>query len=401
MSWLPEAGDSAQRQQARDHTYQFSLQPVLDFDTDTEHHTTTPSTTAQQAPPQTVTSIVASAARPAHTSQEQLGAAENNPNNHSFLSIPPSQQAQDQATVLHSPSASRSGVNSGRGRRPTARGGISKRGVSSSAGTAAGGSSSRPRGALSHTKLCRDRLNGMFERLRRTLPAAPVGVEVKHKAQVLDYAITVLKAMVHRTSELEIELAVSSNRATMEWVNKLVAAAGATFTPVATEVMRVFAKRRGWRLGELWLTRRCNTDSTRIRLEFGAAVVNDGLGATTPTGEAVAAFAELSQSYTFAPGEGVQGRVWTSMRPEWLAGLRESNNFVRNELAQQFGMKTCLAVPVTVTGKIEAVICFYDTRHRPYDSQCVDLALRLTWALGNATGGKRAGTLDTDASKAR
>ncbi len=58
------------------------------------------------------------------------------------------------------------------------------------------------RGNLGHTQLCHNWLNSLFERLRTTLPTAQVGVEVKHKAQVLDYGISVLKSKVRRTSEL-------------------------------------------------------------------------------------------------------------------------------------------------------------------------------------------------------
>ncbi len=42
----------------------------------------------------------------------------------------------------------------------------------------------------------------MFEGLHTTLPITPVGVEVKHKVQILDYGIYVLKSKVRRTSEL-------------------------------------------------------------------------------------------------------------------------------------------------------------------------------------------------------
>lgn len=247
----------------------------------------------------------------------------------------------------------------------------------------------RGRGNLSHTKLCRDRLNGMFDRLRSTLPPAPAGVEVKHKAQVLDYAISVLKGMVARTAELEVELAVSSNEATMAWISRLVERAPA-FPVAATEVMRVFAARRRWALAELWLA---HGSRDSVSLVFGESVdptSTPGSDEDTPPVGGLLEFSDLSRAFSFAPGEGVQGRVWSSMRPEWLAGLGDPKTFARADLARRFGIKTCLAVPVTVTGKIEAVVCFYDTRHRPYDSQCVELAVRLTWALGNTTGGKRA-----------
>lgn len=243
---------------------------------------------------------------------------------------------------------------------------------------------------LSHTKMCRDRLNNMFERLRHTLPPAPSGVEVKHKAQLLEYAIVVLKNMVDRSDELEIELAVSSNRATMDWISKLVNRVD-TFPEAAEEVMRLFCRRRGWKQAELWIATKRPTDQISdpdksTILTFCKATTNE----TIPQGGSLEEFSKESECYSFKSREGVQGRVWSSMRPEWVSGLTDLKNFKRAALAKKYGVKACLAVPVTITGKIEAVMCFYDIKHRPYDTQCLELAQRLAWALGNAIGGKRA-----------
>lgn len=246
-------------------------------------------------------------------------------------------------------------------------------------------------GTLSHTKMCRDRLNNMFERLRHTLPPAPAGVEVKHKAQVLDYAIDVLKGMVGRTSQLEIELAVSSNKATMDWISKLVAKVD-SLPEAAEEVMKLFSRRRGWMHAELWVAGKrpvpadADLEEATV-LTFCTAVSNEAMGRAAAN---LDRFSKESESYAFRAREGVPGRVWSSMRPEWVTGLMESKNFKRSSLARKYGVKVCLAVPVTITGKIEAVLCFYDVKHRPYNIQCRELAMRLAWALGNAIGGKRA-----------
>ena len=253
------------------------------------------------------------------------------------------------------------------------------------------GNSGGQSGALSHTKMCRDRLNNMFERLRHTLPPAPTGVEVKHKAQVLDYAIAVLHGMVDRTAQLEIELAVSSNKATMDWISKLVARTE-SFPEAAEEVMRLFARRRSWKHAELWVAGKrsmppdANLEESTL-LTLCTSISNDvyGRGASS-----LDRFSKQSESYSFKANEGVQGRVWSAMRPEWVTGLTDPKNFKRCSLAREHGVKVCLAVPVTITGKIEAVMCFYDVKHRPYDTQCRELAMRLAWALGNAVGGKRA-----------
>lgn len=253
---------------------------------------------------------------------------------------------------------------------------------SMSAGTGSG---------LSHTKQCRDRLNNAFERLKHTLPPPAPGVEVKHKAQVLDYAIMVFKGIVSRTSELEIELAVSSNKATMEWIWKVVSRMD-TLAQAAEEVMRLFIRRRGWLHAELWTaTKRpgskANDVDDSVVLSLCMGVENDGGGEERG---GLMGFSKASEKLHFRAKEGVPGRVWSSMRPEWVTGLTDEKRFRRCELARKYGLKVCLGVPVTITGRVDGVMCFYDVKHRPYDTQCLELAVRLAWALGNGIGGKRA-----------
>ncbi len=89
--------------------------------------------------------------------------------------------------------------------------------------------------------------------------------------------------------------------------------------------------------------------------------------------------AESSRAYTVALDGGVHGRLWASMGPEWRVGLNNAETFARVVLALRFASKTSLAV--NVAGKIKIVMCFYDPEHRPYDSQCVDIVMRLVWAV--------------------
>lgn len=48
------------------------------------------------------------------------------------------------------------------------------------------------------------------------------------------------------------------------------------------------------------------------------------------------------------------------MRPEWVPGLWDIRYFRRAALATKYGLKVCLAVAITIKGKIEGIICFYD-----------------------------------------
>lgn len=97
--------------------------------------------------------------------------------------------------------------------------------------------------------------------------------------------------------------------------------------------------------------------------------------------EALAEFARASTGFQFRPRVGMPGRVWSSRRAEWLAGLDDSEAFRRSPLASQFGMKTCLAVPLVFGGEVHSVMAFYTTQPRPYDPTCLDLATALSDAL--------------------
>ena len=94
-------------------------------------------------------------------------------------------------------------------------------------------------------------------------------------------------------------------------------------------------------------------------------------------------FAHISKNFQFRPRIGMPGRVWSSRRAEWLPGLDDNESYRRATLAQQFGMKTCLAVPVIIGGQVHSVCAFYSTTPRSYNSQCHDLATTLAESLTN------------------
>jgi hypothetical protein len=281
---------------------------------------------------------------------------------------------------------------------------------------------------LSHTKLCRDRLNSMFERLRDTLPPPPPGTDIKHKAQVLDYACAVLKDMVERTAMLEAELALSSMRSTNAWANRTVEESP-SFITAASKVMSLFCLHREWTMAELWISSQGPHASSAGSAGSGAVAGSclagsDGFtnsrppGATSSDGRDVgslhlgsclfrdpgvvtrdaglAAFVATARAHILSPDVGIIGRAWSSMRPDWVTGINNRQIFVRSKEASLAGLQTCFALPIAVGGRVEAVVVFYDKKHRAQDNTCLEVAMRLTWALGNAVGAKRASSLQPE-----
>lgn len=95
----------------------------------------------------------------------------------------------------------------------------------------------------------------------------------------------------------------------------------------------------------------------------------------------IAEFARQSKPFEFRPRVGMPGRVWTSRRAEWLTNLSDPGVFIRSPLAEQFGMQTCLAVPVQFGGHVHSVMAFFSQQARPFDSDSYELACHLAKCL--------------------
>ena len=70
-------------------------------------------------------------------------------------------------------------------------------------------------------------------------------------------------------------------------------------------------------------------------------------------------FSELSGKYTFPPGIGLPGRVWSTKKPVWLQDVTLDPNYPRAAIAREAGLKAGVAFPVFSDNEIVAVLVFY------------------------------------------
>ena len=274
-------------------------------------------------------------------------------------------------------------------------------------------------------RAARDRLGEQFELLRRALPDPPPGVELAAKAQVLEHSLEVIQRLMNRATTLSMELAVVSPEATRRWVQRTADDGRKPLLDTVVSVMKLFAAKRKWRYAEWWtLDERQNADE---ELDFYAGeedvfgfdgekpggVVDDpsnihgcvvrdtisvmrlgwtliqrstDLADLEPSvedeeDERLAQFAKASKQFEFRPRVGMPGRVWTSRRAEWLINLEDQETFIRSPLAEEFGMKTCLAVPIQFGGHVHSVMAFYSRESRSYSPECYDLVTLLAKSL--------------------
>ena len=79
---------------------------------------------------------------------------------------------------------------------------------------------------------------------------------------------------------------------------------------------------------------------------------------------------EVSISTTFAPGEGLPGRVWQHRRPEIVESLWGSSSsdgeFLREEVAMVAGLTMGFAIPVIDHGRVQAIVALLSTIDMPF-----------------------------------
>lgn len=116
--------------------------------------------------------------------------------------------------------------------------------------------------------------------------------------------------------------------------------------PAVEGALEAIVTGMGWRLGQVWAL-----DDQRRLLRYQA-----GWSAEP---EAVAPFREVSETGTFAHGEGLPGRVWASGSAEWLGDLADVANFPRRDAALRCGLHGGVAAPLAADGRTYGVVEFF------------------------------------------
>lgn len=137
--------------------------------------------------------------------------------------------------------------------------------------------------------------------------------------------------------------------------------------------MQKICETTGWVLGEAWVP-----SPDRKCLAFSAAwhsnKIEDG-------GKFIAA----SKRFTFLPGIGLPGRVWSSKKPMWIGDVTADRNFPRVAIAREYGLKGAMAIPICLdNGEVFAVIDFLASRLlSEKDERLLGLVSAVTIQLGS------------------
>ena len=157
------------------------------------------------------------------------------------------------------------------------------------------------------------------------------------------------------------------------------------------KTLEIIIEYADWIFGEVWLPD-----------EAGKLLKNGNASYFREHTSELEKFNQISQNFSFAPDEGMPGRIWTSKKIEWQrdTSALSPEVYFRAEYALKANLKTALGIPVLDGGEVIAVLVFYSSGVRAKDRYLIDLVSVATAQLGAILASKRAVEL-TQISQAR
>jgi len=133
--------------------------------------------------------------------------------------------------------------------------------------------------------------------------------------------------------------------------------------------LRKVCEATGWILGQAWIPR---PDGTHLECSPAWYSSTQGLEK----------FRTLSEGFTFPPGVGLPGRVWSSKQPAWIQDVTLDTNFPRAPIAREVGLKAGVGIPVLTGDKVVAVIEFFVFEPQEEDERLIKLISAVATQLG-------------------
>ncbi|BBA32572.1 hypothetical protein sS8_0607 [Methylocaldum marinum] len=163
----------------------------------------------------------------------------------------------------------------------------------------------------------------------------------------------------------------AERRLTTQYEVARILAESATVAEASPKILQIICETLNWDvdIGELWIV-------------DDAAKVMRCVGLWRRDGSDTEEFAACSRSLTFAPGNGLPGKIWTSRKSIWIADLARDPDFVRASLADSAGLRAAFGFPIGFEGRILGAIGFFSREIRKPKQDLMNMFT----AVGNQIG---------------
>ena len=151
----------------------------------------------------------------------------------------------------------------------------------------------------------------------------------------------------------------------------------ATIEEATPRVLLAMGDCLGWDVGVLWRVDREAEALRCVELWHKASI-------------AVPEFERVSREFTFGPGLGLPGRVWSSLEPEYIPDVAPDENFPRAPIAEQEGLRAAFGFPILLGREVLGVIEFFSREIRQPDQELLNVLATIGSQIGQFIERKRA-----------
>jgi PAS domain S-box-containing protein len=154
-------------------------------------------------------------------------------------------------------------------------------------------------------------------------------------------------------------------------------AEAATIEEATPRILRAMGECLGWDVGALWRADREAEALRCVELWHNASIE-------------VPEFERASREFTFVPGLGLPGRVWSSLEPEYVPDVVRDENFPRAPVAEREGLHAAFGFPILLGGEVLGVIEFFSREIRQPDQEMLNMLATIGSQIGQFIERKRA-----------
>jgi PAS domain S-box-containing protein len=148
-----------------------------------------------------------------------------------------------------------------------------------------------------------------------------------------------------------------------------VLAEAATIEEVTPRILRAMGECLGWDVGALWRVDREAKALRCVELWHNASIE-------------IPEFERADWQFTFDPGVGLPGRVWSSLKPAYIPDVVPDKNLPRGPIAEREGLHAAFGFPILLGSEVLGVIEFFSREIRQPDQELLDMVATIGSQIG-------------------
>jgi PAS domain S-box-containing protein len=156
-----------------------------------------------------------------------------------------------------------------------------------------------------------------------------------------------------------------------------VLAEAATIEEATPRILRAMGECLGWNVGALWRVDREAEALRCVELWHNASIE-------------IPELERADWQFTFNPGVGLPGRVWSSLKPAYIPDVVPDKNLPRGPIAEREGLHAAIGFPILLGSEVLGVIEFFSREIKQPDQELLDMVATIGSQIGQFIERKRA-----------